>query len=299
MYLATTSRTMATQITKLGVLADPYLQASQAQALEAAVDELGVDIATVIVTDATDGNRDPDSEAKAVNGGVSLSAVRVFVSVLRREGAWAFAYVEKKLAEQLGSDAAATSRIHVDDVPCFADSEIQYVSPIEDGPWSELPSQTVAELRERCDVVVRYGFGLIRGEILTATEYGVLSFHPADIRQYRGLGAPQAWLDGRDRIGLTLQRLNENVDGGEIVAYKEIDVSDCATLWEVFDSVRSLQADVLIEGLQALQDPSVELTVPESLGPYYSPKSLRKPSVAGRTILKNTAGRLQRLIGKH
>ncbi len=289
---------MTTDIQTIGVLADPYLQAYQVRALETAVDELGVDISTVVVNDPTDSLQNPDAEANAVNGGLSLNTVRVFVSALRREGAWAFAYVDKKIAEQLGSDAAASNRIHVEDVACFADSAIQYVSPIRDGHWSELPPQTVTELGENCDVVVRYGFGLIRGDILDATEYGVLSFHPADIRKYRGLGAPQAWLDDRDRIGMTLQRLTEAVDGGEIVAYKDTDVGGCATLWEVFDSVRSLQADVLREGLGTLQDPSAELTAPDSLGPYYSTTSLRKPSFAGRTILKNTAGRLHRLLAK-
>ncbi len=287
---------MTTQINNLCVLADPYVQDYQAQALETTVDELGVDISTVIVNDPTDALQDPDAEATAVNEGLSLDTVRVFLSALRREGAWAFAYVDKKLAEQFGSDAAASNRIHVEDVSCFADSDIQYVSPIEDGHWSELPPQTVTDIGASCDVVVRYGFGLIRGDILDAPEHGVLSFHPADIREYRGLGAPQAWLDDRDRIGMTLQRLTEAVDGGEIIAYKETNVSECATLWEVFDAVRSLQADVLIEGLRTLQDSVTEPTVPDSLGPYYSPTSLRKPSFAGRTIVKNATGRLQRLI---
>ncbi len=297
--MAALKRTMATQIQSLCVLADPYLQEYQVQALEATVTELGLDISLVVVNNPVDSRHDPDSEAAAVNGGLSLSTVRVFIDVLRREGAWAFAYVDKKIAEQLGSEAAASNRIPVEDVPCFGDADIQYVSPITDGNWSELPSQTVTEIGEHCDVVVRYGFGLIRGEILDTTEYGVLSFHPADIREYRGLGAPQAWLDDRDRLGMTLQRLNEQIDSGEIVAYKECDVSECATLWEVFDSVRGLQADVLIAGLRTLQDPSSEPTVPDSLGPYYSTKSLRKPSFAGRTILKNTTGRLQRHLPKN
>jgi len=287
---------MSTRITTLCILADPYLQEHQARAVETAAEELGVDIPLVIVNEPSDSRVDPASEATAVNEGVSLNTVRVFVSALRREGAWAFAYAEKKIAEQLGSDAAASSRIHVEDVSCFADSDIRYVSPIQDGHWSELPSQTVTEIEENCDVVVRYGFGLIRGAVLDATTHGVLSFHPADIRQYRGLGTPQAWLDDRDRIGMTLQRLNETIDSGEIVAYRETDVSECATLWEAFDAVRSLQADVLIEGLRTLQDPSAELTVPDSVGPYYSTDALRKPSFAGRTIVKNTTGRLQRLL---
>lgn len=278
----------------LCVLTEPYLRDFQIQALEQAVNEADIEIPLVVVNDAEDTVVDPDIQARGANEPPGIDAVRLFFRVLDRDGAWALVYIEKKIAEWLGSTAASSRYTHIEDIPCLSDSEIRYVTPITDGSWSELPPETIRLIEERCDVVIRYGFGLLRGEILTATELGVLSFHPADIRQYRGLGAPQAWLDGRDVMGATLQRLNEEIDSGEIVAYKEVDVSECATLWEVFDALRALYPELLVEGIHNLRDPAAEITTPASLGPYYSTKSRRKLSFAGRTLLKNAIGRLRR-----
>lgn len=283
--------------TRVCVLAEPYLRDYQVRSLENAIREADVEIPLVLVNERSQSEIDPQLKAAVVNKKVGIAAVRLFIEILKLKGAWAFVFAEKKLAEQLGSDEHPVTHLHVDEIPCFADAEIVYVTPETEGDWMELPSDAVQLVSENCDVVVRYGFGLIKGEILDATKYGVLSFHPADIRKYRGLGAPQAWLDGCDVMGMTLQRLNEEIDGGEIVAYEETDVSDCATLWEVYERLRLLQGGLLAEGIRTLQNPSIEITTPESLGPYYSTKSRRKVSFAGRTLLKNVVGRLERLVG--
>lgn len=281
---------------KVCVLTDPYLRDHQAQSLERAIDEAEVEVSLVLVNDTPNPAIDPELVENVANGQLGIDAVRLFIQVLKRDGAWALVYLEKKLAEQLGSSAASSESIPVSEVSCFSNSEIKYITPIMDGSWSELPPDIVRVVRENCDVVVRYGFGLLKGEILTATEFGVLSFHPADIREYRGLGAPQAWIDGREGMGVTLQRLTEEIDGGEIVAYKEIDVSECVTLWEVYDALRNLYPELLVEGIFNLRDPSIEITAPESLGPYYSTTTRRKPSFAAQTILKNITGHVKRVM---
>ncbi len=279
----------------LCVLADPYLRAYQVSALEHVVATTNVEIPLVVVADPEPEATDHQTAA-AANGTLGVAAVRTFLDRLDQDGAWAAVYVEKKLAELGGESAATTEYRHVTDVDCFDTAEIEYVRPIEDGHWTELPAETVDRIQQCCDLAVRYGFGLLRGDVLTATPFGVLSFHPADIRQYRGLGAPQAWLDDRDRMGMTLQRLTEDIDGGEIVAYRETDVSDCATLWEVFAALRALQPLLLADGITNLRDPAFEPTVPDSLGPYYSTTKRRQPSFAARTLLKNTTGRLTRRL---
>lgn len=281
---------------KLCVLTEPYLNNTQISALENAVNKSKIDIPLVIVNRSQDSDYDPESEAKAVNEGLSLNTARLFAKVLSREKAWAFVIAERKIAELLGSDAASSSRIYVEDVPCLSDSEFHHVTPTKDGEWSELSPDTVDLVREHCDVVVRFGFGLIKGEILTATDFGVLSFHLADIRQYRGLGPPQAFIDGRETMGVTLQRINEEIDGGEIVAYDEADVDDCATLWEVYDKLNGIQTELLAEGISNLRDSSPETMEPESLGAYYSTKSRRSPQFASQIILKNMYGRIERKL---
>ena len=276
------------------VLTDRYVQESQINTLEKAIEEGEVELPLVIVNDPVESEIDPGLAASATNERFGLDTVRLFVDALKYEGAWALVYAEKKIAELLGERAASSSRIPVEEVPCLSDSEIHYTTPIVDGAWSELPQDAVKLTRENCDVAIRFGFGLLRGDILEAPEFGVLSFHLADIRQYRGLGVQQAWLDDRERMGVTLQRINEEIDGGEIVAYDETDVSDCATLWEVYDVLHELQAELLVEGLDNLRNRPTEITPPDSLGPYYSLNSRRGITFAGRTLLKNVSGRIRR-----
>jgi folate-dependent phosphoribosylglycinamide formyltransferase PurN len=277
-------------------LADPYLTETEVKSLEYVVSEAGVNIPLVIVNHTDDPDYDPESEAEAVNEGLSLSAVNLFFDVLKREKAWTFVIVEKKLAELLGSDAAFSKQIPVEEVSCLSEAEFRYVSPIMDGNWAELPASVVELIGESSDIVIRYGFGLLKGEVLHEPEFGVLSFHPADIRQYRGLGPPQAFLDGRDVIGVTLQRLNEEIDGGEMVAYAETNVDDCDTLWEIYDELNDIQTKLLAQGILNLRESPSEITTPKSLGPYYSTKSRRKIAFAGRILYKNTVGRIQKKL---
>lgn len=120
-----------------------------------------------------------------------------------------------------------------------------------------------------------------------------MSFHPADIRRYRGLGPPQAYLDGRDAVGVTLQRLTEDVDGGRIVAYDEVDVRDCSTLWDVYDEVHAVQTTLLAEGIRNPRAPHFEVVEPDSLGPYNSIAKRRDPGFAGRVLAKNLYGHVR------
>ena len=289
---------MARKPTEFCVLVDPHLMSRHVRSIENAVETAGVEVPLVIVNEPEDPTIDPGAEADAINEGIGWQSVRLATKVLRRERAWTLVILEKQLSDRLGHGSASSSRTPVEDVPCFADAEIQYVTPIADGDWSEFPPETVERVRETCDGVIRFGFSLIRGEILDATEFGVLSFHPADIRKYRGLGAPQAWLDGQDVMGVTLQRLNDEIDGGEIIAYRETDVSDCRTLWEVFDRLHDLQVELMVEGIENLRDPTVEPIVPEELGPYYPTRSKQTLSFAGRTFLKNVRGHLGRVADR-
>ncbi len=70
------------------------------------------------------------------------------------------------------------------------------------------------------DMILRFGFNIIRGEILQLPTYGVWSFHHGDYLKYRG-GPPAFWeIYNEDRwSGAILQRLTDKLDDG-IVLYK-------------------------------------------------------------------------------
>jgi len=68
------------------------------------------------------------------------------------------------------------------------------------------------------DVLVRFGFRILRGEILSAARFGVWSFHHGDETAYRG-GPSCFWemTRGESTIGCILQVLTERLDGGRVI----------------------------------------------------------------------------------
>jgi hypothetical protein len=102
----------------------------------------------------------------------------------------------------------------------FADVPQQRCIVTKRGKFSEyFDPQDVAAIRtHNLDFILRFGFGIIRGEILTAARYGVWSFHHGDEQHYRG-APPCFWEIFRDEpfTGAILQRLTETLDGGVVL----------------------------------------------------------------------------------
>jgi len=68
------------------------------------------------------------------------------------------------------------------------------------------------------DFILKFGFGIIRGEILNCTPYGVWSFHHGDEQKYRGVPPALYEIFYNDPVtGSVLQRLTETLDGGIIL----------------------------------------------------------------------------------
>jgi hypothetical protein len=68
------------------------------------------------------------------------------------------------------------------------------------------------------DVILRFGAGIQRGEILRAARFGVLSFHHGDNRINRG-GPAGFWevYFRQDSTGFVIQQLTEELDGGHVL----------------------------------------------------------------------------------
>ena len=70
----------------------------------------------------------------------------------------------------------------------------------------------------KLDVILRHEFNIIKGEILKSAKYGIWSFHHGDNSINRG-GPPGLWeiILGQPSIGVTLQQLTSELDGGLII----------------------------------------------------------------------------------
>ena len=111
------------------------------------------------------------------------------------------------------------------------DSEIALADLVPDVPVVEVtPRKTqhsdfiegtdIDRVREAdIDIFFRLGFRILRGEILNAARYGVWSYHHGDNEKMRG-GPSGFWELSRNTstVGVILQILNEDLDGGRVLA---------------------------------------------------------------------------------
>ncbi|MEW6257637.1 MAG: hypothetical protein AB1592_16915 [Pseudomonadota bacterium] len=94
------------------------------------------------------------------------------------------------------------------------------VLPLVTGSAQRFPEEALEAIRAaKLDVLVRFGFNILKGDILTAARYGIWSFHHGDNDYYRG-APPYFWemAEGRALSGAILQVLTEDLDAGLVLA---------------------------------------------------------------------------------
>ena len=108
------------------------------------------------------------------------------------------------------------------------------------------------------DLLLRFEFNIIKGEILNEPKYGVWSFHHADNSVNRG-GPACFWevLNKDKHVGVTLQRLTPELDGGDIIdkAYYNLKWSWVKTRNIVFES----SVNLMIKNLNRLKNDKLRI----------------------------------------
>ena len=101
----------------------------------------------------------------------------------------------------------------------FSGIETLELEPIGKKFVQRFPEEAVEKIRAKnLDVILRFGFNILHGEILRAARYGVWSYHHGDNDFYRG-GPAHFWelLEGSPLSGVILQVLTEELDGGLVL----------------------------------------------------------------------------------
>lgn len=102
----------------------------------------------------------------------------------------------------------------------FSNTPIVKVTPIQKGKYSLFFSDDdVATINNHnLDFIIRFGFGILKGEILNAAKYGIWSFHHGDEQHFRG-GPPGFWeiFYKKPVTAAILQRLTPTLDGGVVM----------------------------------------------------------------------------------
>jgi hypothetical protein len=101
----------------------------------------------------------------------------------------------------------------------FRDVEVLRIQTSRKKFVTIISEEDTAKIKDKnLDVLIRFGFGIIKGDILSAARFGVWSLHHGDHAVNRG-GPPGFWeVVNREHVtGVTLQQLTEKLDGGVVL----------------------------------------------------------------------------------
>jgi hypothetical protein len=150
--------------------------------------------------------------AENVGGRRSIGA-KIRESIRRGENLW---HLQTKLFPPSRIEAFRTQPLD----ECLPGIERIACQPELKGKWSQyFRAGDVAEIQSRnLDFILKFAYGIIRGEVLQAARYGVWSFHHGDEEKYRGR-PPGFWeiYHGDPITGALLQRLTDRLDGGIVL----------------------------------------------------------------------------------
>ncbi|WP_134670766.1 formyltransferase family protein [Halorussus marinus] len=152
----------------------------------------------------------------------------------------------------------------------LGDPEVVECDPEPASDFGNVLPPAGVDALDATDVAVRFAFGILKGDALDAPDRGVLSFHHGDLREYRGQPCGfWEFLNGEDAAGVTLQRLTETLDGGEMVAYEPVDIRDARTWPEVRRRLFDVSDDVLVSGIERVAA-GADPHSPEEVGDLYT-----------------------------
>jgi methionyl-tRNA formyltransferase len=117
------------------------------------------------------------------------------------------------------------------------------------------------------DYIVVCAYGLILPqEILSIPKKGCINIHGSLLPRWRGAAPLQrAILEGDDKTGITIMKMDAGLDTGDMLIKKEIVINENTTASILHDEMANLGADLIVE---YLNNPTKPETQDESLATY-------------------------------
>jgi len=139
----------------------------------------------------------------------------------------------------------------------------------------------VRRMDARLGIVIAFGQKL-RGDVRNAIRCGCVNLHGSLLPKYRG-AAPIAWaiLCGEEKTGVTVFRLADRMDAGEILVRRETMIRPDETLGELHDRLAMIGPDAIAATLRLFEDDDA---------PRGEPQDERCASIAPK--LSKAAGRI-------
>ena len=150
-----------------------------------------------------------------------------------------------------------------------------------------------ASLAADVGVTVSYG-QLIRQDLLALPRYGMLGVHPSLLPKYRG-AAPVAWtiLQGDTATGVTIFRLNERLDAGDILLQEASPITPGDDAEALSKLLAGQGAALLVRGLDLLASGRAQWRPQDESHASLAPKLTK---AQGHVDWRATAQELERLV---
>jgi methionyl-tRNA formyltransferase len=149
------------------------------------------------------------------------------------------------------------------------------------------------DLRPDLFVVAAYG-QILPKPLLEIPRYGAVNVHASLLPKYRG-AAPIAWaiLRGERVTGVTIMKMDEGMDTGDILSQREVPMEDEETAETLHDKLASLGAPLLLETVSRMKRGEVTPIRQDSSQVTYAPP-LKKED--GRIDWKREAIEIDRQV---
>lgn len=124
----------------------------------------------------------------------------------------------------------------------------------------------IASLKSfNADIFVVVAFRILPKEVWSIPPLGTINIHASLLPQYRG-AAPINWaiINGETNTGVTLFFINEQIDCGEIIAYKEVQILSNYNAGMLHDILMKEGAELLINTLPDIEKHNVNCILQES-----------------------------------
>ena len=132
--------------------------------------------------------------------------------------------------------------------------EVWQPEKMKDGSFDE----TVRGLAPDVIVVAAYG-KFLPESMLNIPEYGCINIHGSLLPEYRGAAPMQrAIIDGKKFTGITIQQMAPEMDTGDILLTKRVDIGENDNFEDIHDRMGEAGAEVLLETLKLMKEGKLE-----------------------------------------
>ena len=131
------------------------------------------------------------------------------------------------------------------------------------------------------DLAIVVAFGqILKKNLLTIPDWGVINIHASLLPKYRG-AAPIQWaiLNSESKTGLTVMRMDEGLDTGPILLQKELPILQDETAGQLHDRLSLLAGQVIIKALTDMTNSQVKETPQDDSLASYASKIERRDSL--------------------